>query len=127
GIALCRLDRFDEAYPHLKAAWEQDAAKNPLTACYLAYAAAKAKPSRPEDKPANVRWAVRLLVELGYPVELEPAKLVAAVYAEARALNLPISQEDQLRLCNTFLALNTVDAAAGEAIDHLAATFPDAV
>ena len=33
GTALCRLERYDEAYPHLRAAYEQDAGSHPLTAC----------------------------------------------------------------------------------------------
>jgi tetratricopeptide (TPR) repeat protein len=127
GIALCRLERYDEAYPHLRAAYEQDQGSNPLTACYLASAAAKAKPTRAEDKPANVRWAVRLLVGLAYPVDAEPARLVADVYAEARAIGLPVAVEDLLRLCSTLIALNISDATAAAAIDHLATTALDAV
>src|SRR5262249_49989934 len=73
GMALCKLERFDEAYIHLRSAHEQDANKNPVTACYLAYCAVRAKPSRPEDKPANVRWAVRQLIDVPVPVEVEPA------------------------------------------------------
>jgi tetratricopeptide (TPR) repeat protein len=127
GIALCRLERYDEAYQHLKAAWEEDASKDPLTACYLAHAAAIAKPSRPEDKPANVRWAVRLLRDLAYPVDVEPTKLVGAVYAEASAADVPVPVEDHLRLCNTMVALNMTDAIAARAIDHFARANPDAV
>jgi tetratricopeptide (TPR) repeat protein len=127
GIALCRLERYDEAYPHLRAAYEQEAGNNPLTACYLACAAAKARPNRAEDKPSNVRWAVRLLSGLLYPVDAEPARLVAGVYAEARPSGAPVPVDDQLRLCNTLIALNIADALAAAAIDHLAATAPDAI
>jgi tetratricopeptide (TPR) repeat protein len=127
GIALCKLERYDEAYPHLKAAHEQETSKNPLTACYLAHAASQAKPSRPEDRPANVRWAVRLLVDLAVPVEMEPALMVAGVFAEARKLGVPVPVEDQLRLCDTLVALGATSAVAAAAFDHLATSMPDAV
>lgn len=127
GIALSKLERYDEAYPQLRAAYEQDANKSPVTACYLAHSAAKAKPSKPEDKPANVRWAVRLLVDVGLPMEAEPVRLAAGVYAEARALNIGVPVEDQLRLCDTLVALNAVDPVAAGAYDHLAATMWESV
>ena len=122
-----RLEHFDDAYAHLKTAYEQETTKNPLTACHLAYCATRAKPSRPEDRPANIRWAVRLLIDLAIPVEPEPARLVAAVFAEAGQLRIPVPVEGLLRLCDTLLALNAVDATAAGAIDQLAAGMPDAV
>jgi len=127
GMALCKVERYDEAYVHLRAAHEQDASKNPVTICYLAYCAVRAKPSRPEDKPANVRWAVRLLIDVPVPVEAEPAKSAAQVFAEARALGIPVPVEDQLRLCDTLVALNLAEPVAAAAFDQLAVAVPDAV
>ncbi|MFL5341273.1 MAG: tetratricopeptide repeat protein [Gemmataceae bacterium] len=127
GIALAKLEHFDDAYAHLKSAYEQETTKNPLTACHLAYCAARAKPNREEDRPANVRWAVRLLIDLPIPVEPEPARMVAFVFGEARKLGIAIPAEDMLRLCNTLLALNAIDATAAGAIEQLAATMPEAV
>lgn len=127
GIALCRLEHFDEAYTHLKSAHEREELKNPLTTCYLAYSAAKAPPVRREDRPANVARAVRLLADLAIPIEAEPARLVAAVYAEARALELPVPVAELARLCDTLAALNATDSAAAGAFDQLAAAAPNSV
>ncbi|HEV3144053.1 MAG TPA: tetratricopeptide repeat protein [Gemmataceae bacterium] len=127
GMALCKLERFDEAYVHLRAAHEQDSSKNPVTVCYLAYCAVRAKPSRPEDRPVNVRWAVRLLIDVPVPVEAEPAKLAAQVFAQGRSLGIPVPVEDQLRLCDTLVALNITDPIAAAAFDQLAVSVPDAV
>ena len=127
GIALCKLEHFDDAYAHLKSAYEQETTKSPLTACYLAYVATRARPSRPEDRPANIRWAMRLLADLAIPVEAEAARMAAVVFGEARGLGIPVPVEDLTRLCDTLLALNTVDYAAAWSIDELADSFPNAV
>ncbi len=112
---------------HNCTAYEQEQTKSPATACCLAFCAAKAKPNRPEDRPANVRWAVRLLVDLALPIEAEPARMAAQVYAEGRSLGIPVPVEDQLRLCDTLVALNAADPVAAGAFDQLAATMFESV
>ena len=45
GIALSKLEHFDDAYAYLKSAYEQESTKSPHTACHLAYCATRARPS----------------------------------------------------------------------------------
>jgi tetratricopeptide (TPR) repeat protein len=127
GISLCRLEQFDEAYAHLKAAYEREETQSPQTTCYLAYSAVNAKPNRPEDGPANARWALRLLADFAIPIEAELARVVAVVFAEACRLGVSVPEADRLRLCDTLAALNAADDAAAGAYDQLAGDFPGAV
>ena len=57
GLSLARLQRYDQAFKHLRAALELDDAKDPFTAGYLALCGAMGKPTNPDDKPKNVTWA----------------------------------------------------------------------
>jgi tetratricopeptide (TPR) repeat protein len=127
GIALCRVDRFDDAYAHLRSAFEQDAAKNPITACYLALCATKARPAKPEDTPANVRWALRLLSDVSIPAEQEPVRLAAQVYAEAKRIGVPVPVDDLAKLSGAIAALGLTEPFAAAIIDQLAANAMPAV
>jgi tetratricopeptide (TPR) repeat protein len=82
---------------------------------------------QPEDKPRNIARSIRLLSR--YPLEgnAEWAGLLSAVFAEARTLNVELSREDQLFLCDNLAAVHATDDRAAAGYAHLARTFPDAV
>ncbi len=127
GLSLARLERYDQAYKHLRIALEQENPKDPFTAGYLALCGAMGKPTQPEDKPRNVTWAIRLLARFRVTGSAEWASLVSAVFAEARSLHMEISREDQLLLCDTLASVQATDERAAAAYAQLARTFPDAV
>jgi tetratricopeptide (TPR) repeat protein len=127
GLALARMQQYDQAYKHLRIALEAEQPKDPLTAGYLALCGARARPTQPEDKPKNVQWALRLLARYPMLGDAEWSSLLAAVHAEAREINLPIGVEDQVLLCDTMAANRSCDATAIAAYRHLAASFPEAV
>jgi tetratricopeptide (TPR) repeat protein len=127
GLSLARLERYDQAYKHLRIALEQESPKDPFTAGYLALCGALGKPTQPEDKPRNVTWALRLLARFPVTGNAEWAGLVNAVFAEARTLHMEITREDQLLLCDALASVHATDDRAAAAYAHLARTFPDAV
>ncbi len=126
GLAFARLGRYDEAFTHLRTAHDLEEPKDRWTTGYLALCGARAKPLRPEDKEKNVAWAIRLVTRFTAPGDTEWADLISKLFTEARTAGLPVSQEDQLYLCEHLLSVQATDAAAAEAYHHLAATFPDA-
>jgi tetratricopeptide (TPR) repeat protein len=127
GLALARLAQHDQAYKHLRIALEQEEPKDPFTAGYLALCGALGKPTRDEDKPKNILWALRLLAR--YPVlgDAEWAGLVASVHAEAARVGVTPAVEDQVLLCDGLASVQAVDARAAACYARLAETFPDAV
>ena len=127
GLSLARLQRYDQAYKHLRTALEQEQPKDPFTAAYLGLCGAMGRPTQPEDKPKNVAWAVRLLARYAQPGNAEYAGVMSTVHAEARSLQLPLAVEDQVQLCDALASVAAVDASAAQAYQHLAATFPEAV
>jgi tetratricopeptide (TPR) repeat protein len=122
GLALARLDRFDQAFKHLRAAHEMEEPKNFLTAGYLALCGAKGKPTQPEDKARNVHWAVRLVAKFDVQRNPEWANLLNRIFAEARSAELPVAVEDQVRLCDVLVSVDATDPLAAEAFGQLAAT-----
>jgi tetratricopeptide (TPR) repeat protein len=127
GLALARLKKYDQAYKHLHAAIKEYGDQDPFTAGYLALCGAMGKPINPDDKPKNVNWALQLLGRFQVPGSAEWAGLNNAVQGEARALKMPVSVDDQLRLCDALASVQAADPAAAAAYGHLAATHPDAV
>jgi tetratricopeptide (TPR) repeat protein len=127
GMSLARLGRHDQAYKHLRIALDQENPKDPFTAAYLALCGALGTPTRPEDKPANVAWAIRLLARFPVSDNAEWAGIISAVFAEARTLQMPVEESDQLLLCDTLASVLATDEQAAAAYGHLASTFPDAV
>jgi tetratricopeptide (TPR) repeat protein len=127
GLSLARLGRYDEAYKHLRTALEMEDGKDPLTAGYLALCGALGKPTREEDRPKNLNWALRLLSRYKVGGNAEWAGLVSAVHTEARNLAMPIAAEDQVHLCQALASVQAVDEAAAAAYDHLATTAADQV
>jgi len=127
GQALARLERYEDAYKHLRTAYDQESPPNPLTASYLALCAAKGTPTQPEVRAKNVAWAVQLLSQFHLPANAEWASVCNAVHAEARSLGLPIPTEEQIRLCDGLAAAQAIDPAAAAAYEHLMASAPAAV
>jgi tetratricopeptide (TPR) repeat protein len=127
GLSLARLERYDQAYKHLRAALDMEEPKDPLTAGYLALCGAMGKPIRGEDKARNVEWAISLLGRFSLPGNAEWARLNSAVFAEARKLELPIAVDDQARLCEALRGVDAADPDAAAAYAQLAAAAPDAL
>jgi tetratricopeptide (TPR) repeat protein len=125
GLALTRLERYDQAFKHLRTAFEQEEPKNHLTAGYLALCGALGKPSQEGDKAKNVAWAIRLLARFDGPGDAEWARINGLIFAEARAIQIPVAVEDQVRLCSLLASVDAVDVRAAAAFDQLAATSPD--
>jgi tetratricopeptide (TPR) repeat protein len=119
GLSLARLERFDEAFKHLRAAHELEEPKGFLTAGYLALCGAKGKPTRPEDKARNVTWAVRLVAKFDAPGNAEWADLLNQLFAEARAIGLPVPLADQVKLCDTLVSVAAADPVAAAAYSRL--------
>jgi tetratricopeptide (TPR) repeat protein len=127
GLSLARQGKYDQAFKHLRAAFELEKAKDALTAGYLALCGALGKPTNPEDKPKNVAFAVRLLNRYQMAGDPEWAGLCSAVLAEARAVQLSLGEEEQVGLCNALASVNATDPQAAAAYSQLAATFPQSV
>jgi Flp pilus assembly protein TadD len=127
GLSLARLERYDQAFKHLRAAQELEQPRDPLTAGYLALCGARGKPARPEDRPLNVQWSVRMVCKFHIPGDAEWAGLCSKVFAEARSVNLELAVEDQVNLCDLLVSVRATDALAADAYHHLAATHPEAL
>ena len=126
GLALAKQERYDQAYKQLRIALEQQPA-DVMTAGTLALCGALGKPTQEEDRPRNVAWGIRLLSQYEKYGDAEFAGLFGRVYAEARALNMEVSAEDQLRLCDVLASVFAIDPESAAAYDHLAATHPEAL
>jgi len=128
GLALTRLERYDDAYPHLKTALELEEPKDRMTAGYLAVCAARAKPDCPEDKGPNVAWAVRTVRRFTGLGDREWVGILVQVFGEALALNLALSGEDQVFLCEHLQSVQATDRAELEFafLKHAAVLAPGA-
>jgi len=127
GLSLARLGRYDEAFKHLRAAHEQEEPKSPFTAGYLALCGAKGKPSRAEDKPNNVAWALRLMSRYFLLGDAEWASLHRAIFTEARALNVPVGLDDLMRCCDVLVSVEAADPESAAVYDQLALHHPESV
>jgi tetratricopeptide (TPR) repeat protein len=127
GLSLAKLERYDLAYKHLRTALEQENPKDPFTAGYLALCGALGKPTQAEDKPKNVAWAIRLLDRFPLRGDAEWAAIHNTVFAEARALGMETSIEDETTLCEVLASVHSADAASAAAYAHFAAAHSHAV
>jgi hypothetical protein len=127
GLALARMERFDQAFKHLRAAHEMEEPKDRITAGYLALCGARGKPSRPEDKARNVAWAVQLVIQFTAPGDAEWVGLVSSIFAEARALTLPLTSDEQIYVCEHLVSIQATEPEAAEAYLQLAAEHPQAL
>ncbi|MBI1917924.1 MAG: tetratricopeptide repeat protein [Planctomycetes bacterium] len=126
GLALTRLGRYDQAYKHLRAAVEMEP-QHALTAGYLALCGARGRPQQADDKPKNVAWAIRQVARFDVTGDREFAALMNDIYGEARELNMAVSCEDQVRLCNVLASVRACDPPAAAAYDQLGHDYPDAL
>ncbi len=124
GLALTRLQRYDEAFKHLKTALELENPQDRLTAGYLAVCAACAKPDRPEDKGPNVTWAVRTARQFTGLGDSEWVAILSEVWREARRLNIALSAEDHIFLCDHLQSVEATDRDAAAAYHQLAVEHP---
>lgn len=127
GLALARLDKYDDAFKHLRTAHELEEPKDRITAGYLALCGAMGKPSQPEDKARNVAWAIQLVTRFNAPGDEEWADLLSRLFAEARVCDVPQSLDDQLYLCEHLASVHATDVNAAQAYRHLQASYPHAV
>jgi tetratricopeptide (TPR) repeat protein len=126
GLALARLERYDQAFKHLRAAHELDPDDRSVAA-HLALCGARGKPLQPEDQANNIAWAIWLLGRYDGSPDAEWLGLASAVFAEARAHHVPIAVLDQVKLCDQLLSVRATDPMAAEAYHHVQATAPEAV
>src|SRR4051812_16225079 len=98
-----------------------------LTAGYLALCGARGRPQQEEDKPKNVAWAIRQVARFEVTGDREFAALMSDIHGEARELQMAVSCEDQVRLCNALASVHACDPAAAAAYGQLAHDYPDAV
>jgi tetratricopeptide (TPR) repeat protein len=124
GLSLAKLGRYDDAFVHLRTAHEMEEEKERLTAGYLALCGAAGKPSRPEDKLANIAWAVRLVTNFNAPGDAEWIGILNCIFAEARQNAIPLGSDDQLYLCEHLVSLKSCDAMSAQAYHFLMATEP---
>jgi tetratricopeptide (TPR) repeat protein len=126
GLSLARLERFDTAFKHLRAAHDL-APDDRDIAGYLALCGALGKPSRPEDKANNIAWAIWLVSKHDGRGDKEWARIVNIIFAEGRAHGVRMAPQDILRLCDTLASVDCTDRTAAEAYHALQAAAPEAV
>lgn len=131
GISLARLQRFDEAFKHLRAAFDLEQNRDlkgasAVTAAYLALCGARGTPSHREDKSKNIIWAIRTLAAYDPRGDLELVQVWNAVFAEARSLGLSVPATDQVRLCDVLASIDAIDPSAAAAYYQLSASSPNA-
>src|SRR5262249_8085974 len=121
--------------------YEMENPKDAVTAGYLALCGARGKPKRPEDKSANVAWAIRLVsgfhetVGSGQqavgskdgsspptPQMIEWAGLCSTIFGEARGAGVAASPEDQRRCADILASVDACDNVAAGVYDQLAMT-----
>jgi tetratricopeptide (TPR) repeat protein len=127
GLSLAKLGKYDEAFKHLRAAYEMEGVKDRLTAGYLALCGAKGTANKPEDVPRNLAWAIRTVTPFTAPADTEWAYLISAIFTEAREHEIPLELDDQLYLCEHLVSVDACDPLAAQAFHHLYATNPKAL
>lgn len=120
GLALGRLEQYDEAFKHLRAAHDLEETKQPLTAGYLALCGAMGKPVQAEDKISNVVWAIGLLRQFTPDADREWARIHGRVLGEARAAGLVPALEDVRRAAQALAAVEAANPDAAGVYDDLA-------
>src|SRR5205085_11028833 len=98
GMALARLERYDEALPHLRAAHGGGKTGDPLLTAYLALATARATVPTTAARLTAVASALRLLAAAPARPDAEWARLAMGVFDAARAAGVPLSKDQLLKL-----------------------------
>lgn len=127
GLSLARIGKYDEAFKHLRAAHEMENPPQRDTAGFLALCGAKGTPKSEEDRLRNVAWAIQNVTQFTAPKDEEWTSLVSAIFDEARDAGLPLSEDDQLYLCEHLFSVHATDPLAAKAYHHLFVTFPHVV
>ncbi len=127
GLALARQGKYDLAYKHLRTALEQEEPKDAFTAGYLALCGAMGKPTQADDKPKNIRWAINLLARFPMMGNPEWASLYSAIFGEARSVNMSLTSEDFLKLCDVLASVQATDPQAAAGYMSLMTAYPDTV
>lgn len=124
GLSLSRLERYDEAFKHLRAALEMSP-DDPVLTGHLAVCGACGRTRSDEDKPKNIAWAIRQFARFNILHDEEWALLQLKVHTEARELGMEIASEDQVRLCDALTSVHCTSRDAALAYDRFAETCPD--
>jgi tetratricopeptide (TPR) repeat protein len=124
GLSLAKLGRYDDAFIHLRTAHEMEEVKDRITAGYLALCGAGGKPARPQDKLENIAWAIRLVTQFNAPGDAEWIGILNRIFAEARQNGIPVTNDDQLYLCEHLVSVTAADKVSAEAYHYLMATEP---
>ncbi len=127
GLSLAKLGKYDDAFKHLRAAYEMEEVKDRLTAGYLALCGAKGTPNKDTDVARNLAWAVRTVTSFTAPRDTEWAYLINAIFTEAREHDVPLSLDDQLYLCEHLVSVDACDPLAARAFAHVYGTHPQAL
>ncbi len=125
GMSLVKQGKFDQAFKHLRAAYELESPKNYLTAGYLGLCAAVGKPAQPEDKINNVTWALHLVQDFSSLGDTEFVSLLNRIHLEARECNLEIDRAIQTHLCDHLLSVMASDRLSASAIYFFYTTYPE--
>lgn len=124
GLSLAKLGRYDDAFVHLRTAHEMEEVKERTTAGYLALCGACGKPASPEHKQQNTAWAIRLATQFNAPGDVEWIGILNRIFAEARQNGIPLTNDDQLYLCEHLVSINACDPLAAQAYHYLMTSAP---
>jgi tetratricopeptide (TPR) repeat protein len=127
GLTLARLERYHDAFKHLKTALELETPPDRLTTGYLALCAARGKPDKPEDKGPNVAWAVRTIRQFTAFGDRDWVAAILGVFEEARGLNMALSAADHTFLCDHLASIHATLPSAAAAYHLVAVEHPEAL
>lgn len=123
GFALARLERYDEALPHLRLAREREQPPTPRTTGTLALCLARAT----GDRAASAREALAMVAAHSVRGDAEWARLVAASFKAARDAGVTIGADEVRELANVLTSTDATDPTAAGTYDLLAGAAPDAL
>lgn len=127
GMTLAKLGRFDEAFRHLRLAFEQEQPKNSQTAAYLALCGALGTPKTEEDKIDNLRWAFSLMGQYCRGGDADIADVFHRLVTEARQHGYRVEPAPLLVACQAMASAELADENAAFAYASLAEQSPDSV
>lgn len=121
GLSLARTELYDDALPHLQAAYERE---NPPSAALignLALTLTKVGASKPQDQARNIQQALNVLTAIDVRHDAEWARLARVVVGEAKKADVDLTSAHRLSLARAFAAADARDAIAIETFDRLGA------
>jgi tetratricopeptide (TPR) repeat protein len=129
GLALARLENYDQAFIHLRSAHERSGGNDPLIGATLALCAARGRPPRAEDRPKNVAWAVRLLAQgqVAAADAREWGLAAIGVIAEARLLGIAVPQALLQSVVQVLVDQRIVEPDTVDVIDLWATSTPESL